>query len=286
MKLACALTDAGGSYNEDAFGYIEKHGEVSVAWVLDGVTGINERKILPAETDAMWFVERVQLHLYEILSKEVTLIQLLPDLVKRLITDWQCASHGMALPEGYDLPACCLLLVQKTSNGWQALRLGDSFLLIDKNGMQKITAPESNLASLEHFLKIEAGKRQQNGAYDFRSLLREFKPQLMANRKSRNKPGGYSVLEPTEASLAMPQLADLGWPSSILLCTDGFYRCVDHYAMHDDTSLMLNCQCQSATTILMQSMRILEASDPNCQTYLRFKPKDDATVVTLSLPSA
>ena len=283
MKLVSVLTDAGGTHSEDAFGYIERDGEIEAAWVLDGVTGINARNILPAATDAVWCVERVQLHLHEIAATALALPEILKQLTDRLIGDWEAATKNLQVPLDYDLPACCLLIVQKSQIGWQALRLGDSFLLSTSDKLHNHPAPPSNLAALEDQLKTKARQRRSAGSIDISELLAEFRPQMLANRKSRNQSGSYSVLEPTLRSLAMPQYISLGQPTEILLCTDGFYRCVDHYGMHTDQSLMSTCKTQIETEDLLHAMRQIEQDDRDCNTFPRFKPKDDATVCALAI---
>jgi serine/threonine protein phosphatase PrpC len=282
VKLKWALSEAGGDHNEDAFGFINDAGDVTAAWVIDGVTGINKRNVLPAATDAIWFVERVQLHLKKLAVQALPLSALLDQLAASLIKDWNDISEGVDLPPDYDLPACCLLYIQKFETGWQALRLGDSYLLSRQDGLTHHDFPMSNLASLEMFLKSEAAERRASGAYDFKALLKEFYPQLLLNRKSRNKPGGYSILEPTPQALAMPQFIELGQPCEILLCTDGFYRCVDHYEMCDDKALMEACMVPQRAEDLLKSMREVEKLDADCRQYLRFKPQDDATVLMLA----
>jgi serine/threonine protein phosphatase PrpC len=282
VKIASVLTDAGGAHNEDAYGFIEKHGEVESAWVIDGVTGINEKNILPAATDAVWFVERAQFHLHLLAASEKNLPEILAQLTDHLIADWQAATKDLQMRSDYDLPACCLLIVKNTHAGWQAMRLGDSFLLSKSGSLHNHPAPASNLTALEQLLKTEARQRRSAGHYDFKELLAEFGPQMLANRRSRNTPGSYSVLEPTLRSLDMPQFIDLGYPTDILLCTDGFYRCVDHYGIRDDQSLIDACGTQGDAENLLSAMRNIERDDPECKTYLRFKPKDDATVLKLA----
>jgi hypothetical protein len=281
VKLISSLTNPGGTYNEDAFGYIEQNGEITAAWVLDGVTGINPRNILPARTDAIWIVARVQEHLHRLAATDLPLEGLLHELVTLIIADWHDVSRGVAVPPDYDLPACCLLMVKHTPTGWEALRLGDSFLLSEGVALKNHEAPPSNLTDLEGHLKTEARKRRDAGEYDMQTLLAEFRPLMQANRKTRNQPGSYSVLEPTEASLFMPQFMSLGHSSSLLLCTDGFYRSVDYYDMHDDVGLMAACRSQQGAEDMVQVMRRLEGADAECERYLRFKPRDDATVVML-----
>jgi Protein phosphatase 2C len=284
VRLACALSDAGGSHNEDACGHIDRHGTVEAAWVIDGVTGINDRNILPAATDALWFVERVQTHLQTLAARPLPLREVLAQLTASLISDWADVSRQLNVPAAYDLPACCLLLVRKSENGWQALRLGDSFLLTQQNGaLQHHVIPPSNLHALDLEQKMEAQRLRAAGNFDFTSMLAQFRPRMLANRKSRNLPGGVSVLEPTPLSLNIPQYIDLGHPTDILLCTDGFYRCVDHYHMHTDQSLFTACGDQQGAHDVLHAMRNIETSDRECRTYLRFKPQDDATVLKLSV---
>ncbi len=281
MKLVSAITLPSGMHNEDALGFIERDGEITAAWVIDGVTGINTGNILSAHTDAIWIVERVQKHLHELAASDISLQALLSELVSRILSDWRVASQGLEIPDDHDLPACCLLIVKKTDQGWNALRLGDSFLLTRNSEVRHHAAPVSNLIDLEAELQTEVRKRRDAGQLDIKVLTAEFAPLMLANRSTRNRPGGYSIVEPHERSLFMPQFMTLGRPHSLLLCTDGFYRCVDYYGMFDDAGLMAACQTQQGAAELLQTMRGLEDADAGCQRYPRFKPRDDATVVVL-----
>ena len=122
-------------------------------------------------------------------------------------------------------------------------------------------------------------KRREAGVLDIKALLAEFAPQLKEGRAKRNRPDGYSILEASRDALAMPEIIDLGAPAQMLLCTDGYYRAVDHYGLHDDAGLME----ASATDVeaVLAALRAAEAEDPQCIRYPRFKPADDATAVML-----
>jgi hypothetical protein len=51
LKLAGRVSEASGRVNEDAVGHIGEPDDIQAAWVLDGVTGINqESPALPAAT--------------------------------------------------------------------------------------------------------------------------------------------------------------------------------------------------------------------------------------------
>jgi hypothetical protein len=107
----------------------------------------------------------------------------------------------------------------------------------------------------------------------------EFAPQLKAGRAKRNRPDGYAILEASRDALAMPDIIDLGTPAEMLLCTDGYYRAVDHYALHDDAGLMTASAADVAG--VLSRLRQEESSDPQCLRFPRFKPADDATAVML-----
>lgn len=280
MRLLGAITQGSGAVNEDGLGFAGRADDVSAAWVFDGVTGINGRNHLGGGTDAEWLVARAHARLTGLAQREIPLMALLAELVEGLIADWERATIGLDLPKNYDPPAACLILAKRYQDGWQALRLGDSCLLargVD-GGTQVFAASPNNV--FDHWLTREARKRRDEGVLDIKALLAEFAPQLKEGRAKRNRPDGYSILECSRDSLAMAEVTALGWPADILLCTDGYYRAVDHYTLFEDAGL-LDASKTSVDDVLAR-LRAVEAGDPECLRYPRFKPADDATALMLS----
>lgn len=282
MRLVGGITEGSGAVNEDGFGFVGAHGDVSAAWVFDGVTGINGQNILPSASDAQWLVARADGHLRDLTTGVALLPEILSELVARLIADWVQITADIVLPTPYDPPAACLILVKRYGGKWQAVRLGDLCLLARYgSGDHRIFAASPNNA-FDIWLAGEAKKRRDAGILDIKALLAEFRPQLTAGRMKRNQPGGYSILEADPAALRMAEYIDLGSPSEILACTDGYYRAVDHYHLHDDLALIEESLKQGGMEGVLSRLRRIEQSDPDCQTYLRFKPSDDATALMLS----
>ena len=282
MRLAGAVTEGSGAVNEDGYGVIGGLGDVSAAWVFDGVTGINGGAFLPGGSDAAWLVEKAHGHLLELAAGDMPLLSILDLLVTRLIDDWRGAATGLAFPADYDPPAACLILVKRYGDGWQALRLGDSCLLAGyDSGHHRIFAASSNNA-FDNWLSREARKRRDAGVFDVKALLAEFRPQLNAGRALRNRPDGYSILEADMAALRIPEYIELGQPECILLCTDGYYRAVDHYGLYDDRSLIAASAAEGGVARVLARLRAIEADDPACEKFPRFKPADDATAVALN----
>lgn len=283
MRLVGAVSEGSGAVNEDGWGFAGADNDVEAAWVFDGVTGINERNYLPAGSDAQWLVARAHGHLMRLAGSKAELPAIVASLVDLLIGDWREISAGLEFPADYDPPAACLVLVKRSGATWQAARLGDSCLLARADdGSHRIVAASPNNV-FDNWLAREAEKRRAAGVSDVKRLLDEFRPQLLAGRRTRNTPGGYSILEASPAAAQCAEYLDLGSPSDLLLCTDGFYRAVDHYSLHGDEGLIDACAAPGGVENVLRQVRAAEAADPECRKYRRFKPADDATAVMLRI---
>ena len=282
MHLIASLSEGSGPSNEDGCGVIKKDGEVTAAWIFDGVTGINGKTCMPAATDAVWIVERAHEHLGSMARWNKPLPEILAALVAALEADWAEASRGLTLPADYDPPGACLTLVKKYEGGWKALRLGDSSIITEQDKVTVHPVPRTSLNDEEDMLKREARKRRDAGILDIKQLLQEFHGPILASRRSRNTPVGIGILVAGPETFVKPEYLDLGWPKSILLCTDGFYRAVDYYEMHSDDSLLRACLVKGGAEDVLRCIRAVEASDTECKKYLRFKPADDATAVVMA----
>ena len=281
MKLAGAVTQGSGAINEDGWGYLGSADEVSAAWIFDGVTGINGHNFLGGGTDAAWLVERAHKHLLSLAALHLSLREIIIRLVEALIADWSEVAKGLDLPENYDPPAACLILAKRYNGQWQAVRLGDSCLLARTSGSGHTILATSPNNAFDHWLATEAAKRRAEGMLDVKALLAEFRPQLAEGRKLRNMPGGYSILEANLAAVAGAEYMVLGKPDMLLLCTDGYYRAVDYYALFSDAGLLDASLAAGGTSSVLRKIRAVEAADPKCEKYPRFKPADDATAIAL-----
>ena len=282
MKLVGAVTQGSGAVNEDGWGHLGgDDDDVSAAWIFDGVTGINGQNFLGGGTDAAWFVAQAHDHLRTLASLDLPLREILSKLVLALMRDFRSAVKDLDLPGDYDPPAACLVLLKRYGAAWQALRLGDSAVLARRSDRTHMSVAASPNNAFDHRLAAEALQRRDAGMLDIKKLLAEFRPQLMQGRKLRNTPGGYGILEPSPSAVEFVEYFELGAPREILLCTDGYYRAVDYYALHSEESLLEASLNPGGVDGVLNSIRSVEASDPACAKYLRFKPADDVTAVVL-----
>lgn len=276
LKLAGQLSLGSGKVNEDAVGFIGDPHDIAAAWALDGVTGINDKGLGLMGSDAQWFVARIDHHLRNLLPGAKDLPQAMSDLIDRLIADLA----GHALPDKYDPPAACIAAICRIDGRWQAVRLGDCRLLAqDRNGIRRIVDFAND--DFDHWVTAEAMRLRATGMTDLKDIARAMRQVQFDNRRRRNRPGGYGVIEADRACLAFAEYMELEDPSSVLLTSDGFFRLVDYYSQISEADLLARSGYDGEIARLYETMRKLEDGDPDGTRYPRFKPKDDASAIAL-----
>lgn len=278
-RLLGAISEGSGAINEDACGLVGDDDDVRAAWVLDGVTGINDRQYLSGTTDAHWLVMRADHHLRDLASRDAELLEICSALVDRLTAEIEELTAGRQPPPGYDPPAACIVLAKRYRDRWHVLRLGDSCLVYRRADRSIAGLVPDN--TFDRRLAEEAEKLRTDGVTNVKDLIQSFRPRLLESRARRNKPGGYGILECSPACIRFAETSELDSASQILLCTDGFYRAVDHYALHTDESLLDACAADGGVQAVLRGIRDLEAGDRDCRRFPRLKPADDATAISL-----
>lgn len=133
FTLHSAVTAPGSKINEDAYGVWPDARAPRAAWVLDGVTGINDRALLPGPTDAAWFVAQAQEALPALLATAGD--RPAPDLIAQLsiaLTTRQDAAWLSANgPAGHETPAASFALCRHLGAAIEIARLGDCLVLLE-----------------------------------------------------------------------------------------------------------------------------------------------------------
>jgi hypothetical protein len=280
LKLAGRVSQGSGRVNEDAFGFIGEPDDVQAAWALDGVTGINDVSLGLAGSDAQWFVTRIDAHLRALLPAARDPKTVMSDLIDRLISDQAEALQRRAVPDAYDPPAACIAALFRIGPDWHAVRLGDCRLLAeDKKGFHRIVDFAND--GFDHWITAEAQRLRADGLSDINEISQKLQPELFANRRRRNKPGGYGVIEANRACLSFAEHMQLFDPTSALMASDGFFRLVDHYDEVSEQGLLARACGENAVGDLYERLRSIEKTDPDCRKFPRFKPADDASAIAL-----
>jgi hypothetical protein len=288
LTVLSAASAPGATINEDGYGLWPAEAP-RAAWVLDGVTGINDRPLLPGPSDAAWFVAQVQEALPALLSKSPDLsIAALVDLLVRELDRRQSAAW--IDPRGADVwetPAASFAFVRLIGAEIEIVRLGDCLVLLETADGAVTVMEHPVLEQIEADTKRAVLDLRAAGFTDPQQVRAKMIPQLRAQRRRRNRADGYGVLAAEHSCMPMMHVDRL--PAAnlrrLLLASDGYYRLVDHYNAMTDADLIHRTHADGAA-VLLQKLRDIEAADPLAATYPRLKIRDDATALLIGVNNA
>jgi hypothetical protein len=285
FNLLTAATQAGSKVNEDGYGSWPEQAP-RAAWVLDGVTGINDRALLPGPSDAAWFVAQVQEALPIMLSAlpDRPAADLVAALVRELERRQSAAWLDARGADGRETPAASFALVRLIGADIEILRLGDCLVLVEAADGAVTVLDHPVLAAIEAETRTALLALRATGITDPKQAFAAMLPRLRAERQRRNLPDGYGVLAAEQSCVPMLHVDRM--PAHdvrrILLASDGYYRLVDHYNAASDAELVRRTAALGADALLTQ-LRAIEAADPLATTYPRLKIADDATALLIGV---
>jgi hypothetical protein len=280
-----AATQPGAKINEDGYGHWPAAAPYA-AWVLDGVTGINDRTLLPGPSDAAWFVAQVQEVLPALLSEApdrpaADLIGALVDeLERRQSAAWRDARGA----DGCETPAASFALIRLIGLEIEVLRLGDCLVLMEASDGTVTVMDHPVLAAIEAESREALLALRARGTTDPKEAFAALLPQLRAQRRRRNLADGYGVLAAERSCLPMLHVDRMSARAvrRVLLASDGYYRLVDHYGAASDAELVRRT-AELGADAMLQHLRAIEAADPLATQFPRLKIADDATALLMGV---
>ncbi len=261
--------------NEDAHGATD-----TAAWVIDGATGVTLGPDILAPSGAAWLAATLS----DVLSVEADPALTLPDLLSRAersVSERFAAAvdPGLAI-DGPDLPTGCLGLAMIDRHRLHLAVIGDiSLMHRGADGGLTVLSDHAVEAFGERTLESLRRALRERPEEDPWPMLRL---QIRENRRMANQPGGYNVVHPTLAwaHRMIVSETDVAAGDVVLLASDGFFRLVDHFGMHDPDDLIDTALAVGLST-LVERLRAAEIDDRRGERAPRVKIHDDATAVLL-----
>lgn len=268
LRLVEAITDPGraGKANEDGYGLAG-----DFAWIIDGATGLADAPLLDAPSDAAWLTASLHDALTVGANTTTDPRALLTQAADRVTAAFK-AERKRVPAERYEVPTAAVLLahfgdvVTVTDLGDCGLYLRHGNELARYGGSERGKALEQQNAQM----LMSGGKGRTGEVLDF----------LRKIRNMANTPEGYAIFAPEPGCTARARTqVHAGGAGRALFMTDGFEAAEEDYGLYDKGALMASAEADLAGPL--KALRQVEADDPHCTRYPRFKPSDDATAMLI-----
>ena len=274
-KLLCCK--GSGEFNEDVAG-ISRYG----AWVLDGATGLNNKKIVSDESDAKWYVDWWNNYLSQNIDKDFSLKDILNNGIDSVAREYK-NTVGNIKVDKLDIPSCSIVIIKYYKDKLEYLVLGDCTLLTKVNNNYNCIKDES-VCRLDEVVFNSIKNIENINELSLLDKKNKVLPVIIENRLKKNTKEGYWILEFNKDAVdnAIHGFIDVKDEISIVLTSDGFSCAFDRYNLvnkKDVFSIVKN----KGIDYIYSKIRDLEREDLNGIVYPRFKVSDDSTCVYLNL---
>ncbi len=260
--------------NEDIVGFGKDY-----CFVMDGASCLRGVEVMVRGSDAAWLVEQVASGLCRGLdagdarSTEDILLELLTPLREKYLA--ALAEKGMEEPD--DSPSAGFALFRKRKGFLEFFGLGDCVGTAALPG-ELFYSLDTNLPALDDSVlkQMFLLHRQKNiPLLQARPMCNHM---LLANRKKRNHPGGYWVLD-LNAPEAVKNARQFRWeltgPVAVAAFSDGFAQLCEAFGFYDGYLSLFAAMQKEDLEVLYRQLFDAQAADPNCNQHPRFKLRDD-----------
>lgn len=274
-KLLCCK--GSGEFNEDVVG-MTRYG----AWVLDGATGLNNKKIVSDESDAKWYVDWWNNYLSQNIDKDFSLKDILYNGIDIVTREYK-NTVGNTKVDKLDIPSCSIVIIKYYKDKLEYLVLGDCTLLTKVNNNYNCIKDES-VCRLDEVVFNSIKNIENINELSLLDKKNKVLPVIIENRLKKNSKEGYWILEFNKDAVdnAIHGFIDVKDEISIVLTSDGFSCAFDRYNLVNKKDVFSIVQNEGIDHIY-NKIRNLEREDLNGIVYPRFKMSDDSTCVYLNL---
>ena len=275
-KFSCSAI--GNQVNED---YVAVGSTYAV--LLDGASGITGTRVLPhhSGSDAQWFSHFVGGRICEYLDASRGIV----DSIRLAVDDSRIFidEHGVTDNEDF-LPSSTLVVVSVAGDLVDIVSLGDSPVFIGLKDGSLITMSDARIAELDQAAVDAMVDRSRGRAMTGVQKRAAINDILLANRRLKNKPDGYWILDSSGVALDHFNVMQFSVEDVDYVCamSDGLERAFDQFGLADPATFLATATRDSFDELLVL-LRAEENLDPDFDRYPRLKLHDDASYFMLRL---
>lgn len=274
-----AVSVQGGDVNEDRFGVDQR-----IAWVVDGATGLGDRRFLAGDSDAQTFAAAASAIIPRIASDpgrslQAVLIRLIDELRARFEPTLTAASA-----QPHEVPSAALAILRLCGPRLEYAVLGDCRIVIETGGGYRTAGSNSALEALDQKVGQRIRQLHDLGVTDGVELRRRLMPLLREHRSRMNTEHGYWSLSLNPRAAQGAEYGTLHWTHGqrAVLMSDGFYRVIEPFGRYGVADFFLDAARGNLSAMAVQ-LRAMERADRQCLHFPRIKCADDATALCVAL---
>ena len=278
INIISAFSEQGNKYNEDSFFYSD-----NFFVVIDGATGLNEKKLTSSKTDAAWLAQRLKKLLKKDLANlNCSVVDILKKEAQIIKSELDNMGYNMFTSSEF-YPSACVSIVRINKNNLECYSLGDSPIFIIKRNNDLITLYDNSVELMDNRVlsqMINLHKKTGCSIYCARNNA-VINDMLINNRSKMNQNNSYYIFEPTGIGIdhikkTIVPLTDI---SAFALMTDGFYSVLSTYKIVQGNRELMYQLINGKALNLFYQLKELAYADTTFNKYPRLKMIDDATVI-------
>lgn len=252
------------------------------AWIIDGATGLGDRPLLPhAASDAAWLTALMG----EVFAAKAPTAAGAAALLAEAaaVAEERFAAERVRAPgERYEVPTASVLLAGFYGDRMEIVELGDCALHLVPGSAPGQTERYGGTPEGRALEQANAQRMMATGAGRTPDVV----AMLRGVRNKANTPDGYPIFAPdAQCTDRARHHVRAPFHGEALFMTDGFEAAIDDYELYSPLAMFDAARRGLAGPL--KALRQVEADDPHCTRYPRFKPCDDATamLVRAGVPS-
>lgn len=265
------------TFNEDAVG-ITPFG----AWVLDGATGLNKKKLISDSSDARWYAQWWNKYLHENISRNEPLKVIISDGVKKIKNEYLSKVKNIKV-DSLDFPSSSIAILKFYESKIEYLLLGDCTLFI-KDDLTKKVIKDRSVCELDRLVFEKMNRLPGLEKMSFEEKKDSVMDLIIDNRLKKNTENGYWILEFDEnaVSNSLNGYLNVSKDIKLMLTSDGFTCSCDRYNIVNEDELIDMCEMYGIE-YMYNKIRKFEEEDFDTNKIPRFKVKDDASCIYIDI---
>ena len=270
---------SGSKPNEDKITILD-----GAAWVLDGATGITGKRITEKETDALWYVEKINSYLIDNITSTLSIKDIINSAIKFTREEYS-KYKGYESLEEVDYPCAAIALVRFNKEEVEYFVLGDCTLIYKEKNQNPKEIVDKRLIELEEQILSSMVKVANEKKITVLEARKYCNNEVLKVRKMKNNHKGYWILELNEEAIEHGIYGKIPRKNEIDICltSDGFSQYYDTFDLSNGYEDFIGKVKNINVDELYNNLYRSQEDDSECNDFPRLKQRDDTSLIYIEI---